>query len=112
MFPTLEHKELYINRTRDDGLDDAVKKVFQAEIEGMMHEEAKAALFNTSHEEEHSSVLESQMEEVPDLPTDQRATILSDDDLTNPDARTTRVGIVPSRLSSGVLGRTGRDSID
>ena len=23
-----------------------------------------------------------------------------------------RVGIVPSRLSSGVLGRTGRDSID
>ena len=91
MFPTL-----YINRTRYDRLNDAAKKVIQAEIEGMTHEEAKAALFYASHEEEHSSVLKSQMEEVPDLPTDQRATILSDDDLTNSDARATFIPLNPS----------------
>ena len=84
MFPTLEHKELYINRTRDDGLNEAAKWVIQAEIEGMTHDEAKAALLDASQgQEEHSSGLEVLME-VQDLPGNQRrGTPVSDDDPTN-----------------------------
>src|SRR5205814_914343 len=41
------------------------------------------------------------------LKTDIKQLFERDMDITN-----SRVGIVPSRLSSGVLGRTGRDSID
>src|SRR5437667_3303638 len=85
MFPTLEHKELYINRTRDDGLNEAAKRVIQAEIEGMTHDEAKAALLDASQgQEEHSSGLEVLMEEVQDLPGNQRrGTPVSDNDPTN-----------------------------
>ena len=40
-FPTLDHKDLYIEITKNEGLDEAAKKVIQAEIEGMTHKESK-----------------------------------------------------------------------
>jgi hypothetical protein len=84
IFPSLDHKSLWIKRTRDLALNNIEKAVVEGGINAMTDEEVTAALASIRHEET-SSVLEDGRVEVLDPPLSMQArvpklVIVTDDD--------------------------------